>query len=222
MNLAICVSGKYDPVFEDRGTKKILEDYFGGKVFTGTWDTDTENEGKVDHLFAVPNMHYHPGVEHESTPPPAYNQFVKNGKAAQENWKWRTLQILIHAGMMFCVPPSYDMIIRTRFDVRIDTSLDVRNFLSQSYEENIPVGFQTPKFRPETISKLDVLKKGHNRENQYLPDHLIMHRRKSFDPFYVNEMHLTKNLLPAEYGWYQSLCVYDDDHISILGFAGVK
>lgn len=117
----------------------------------------------------------------------------------------QTKQILMHSYMLDLLPPQYDMIVRTRYDIKlIDNSIDFNGLITKSYDNNHAIGlakrFATnPKmFDPKNTT-------WHRYWEQYLMDLIMFHPRKLFDKELMLSLHENQKLLAAEFGWYQVL-----------------
>jgi hypothetical protein len=86
-----------------------------------------------------------------------------------------------------------------------------------------PVGFMIRPNRGQSIHEdLPVSTNKDDDWYQFLPDALIFHRKEQYNVDYVYELHEQKNLLPAEWGWYQIMSKpYGDIHTSVHGGADV-
>lgn len=117
-----------------------------------------------------------------------------------------TKQILGHADLYEKVKKlnkGYDRFIRTRWDVCIQENVDFTTFLEQS--ETGPIGFQFPVGNhpyPDFGESPRLVSVG---SDQFLSDHLIIHHKDHFDPELVYKLHKDKQLLPGEWGWYQTM-----------------
>lgn len=192
MKVAVCLGGLLRGKVEEN--IEIMKQVFPYDFFLSTWDTverfppfqniKTYKEPAPfkDHLI------FHPNEEKRS-------QMIHHHK-----------QIISHAYMLDDLPSDYDMIVRIRYESRINTTIDWKSFLDCSYNENIPIGFghvldfnQVKKITyGDKGSRTTVLGKGLN-------DAIIMHPRKLFNSEKVFELYKNDELKLAEGGWWQIL-----------------
>jgi hypothetical protein len=128
-------------------------------------------------------------------------------------------QILGYADLISKVPQDYDMYIRARWDTGVSTLVDFTPWTKVALEQG-PVGFMTRSNRGHTLHDFIQLSKNidhtthdHIRSSKifptyddwyhYMPDILIFHAPGAFDPGKAKILHEEKNLLPAEWGWWQ-------------------
>ena len=244
MKVAVCFSG----ICRGKVQRNLeaLRKHFPYDYFFSTWEGREEEAKKllpgVEILtFPEPKMHYHPVIdipeELVSTPKmKAYRQKFSNG-AYGPPMKTRTLnhtkQILAHTYQLQQLDPSYDMIIRVRYDVFVSDQVDFKPFVEDSYNSNLAIGFGVRGSRHSTIHKFKEVEKiypnemNHNTVSHdwgwYLMDPLIFHPRKLFDVDRTLKLHEDKKLMAAEWGWYQVLSKpYGDTHRSIYGGAQIE
>lgn len=223
MKIAVCASGlirtgSLENVFR-------IAEHLGGDPFFATWSSETQEEDNERVIrFDEPIMHYDPSIENADDLPESYRKQYRKNLAIQNGWMHRTKQILGHAYQLNTVPKSYDMIVRVRYDTVFCSSLKINNLIEESYKENKAIGFYVPKGRNKVfLCELQKHEKTHHRCFEHLVDHLIVHPRKMFDIDRTIQLHNTKRLLVAEWGWWQVLSQpYDSNHESYLGFAGVN
>lgn len=236
MKVAVCISGLCrGKVQRNLG---LLKEHFPYDYFYGTWkgresDMNLHLKGVDFFAFPEPKMHYHPILDVEEMISPKLVALKKQlqdcrkiGPGTKQRVAEHTKQIIAHAYMLELIDPSYDMIIRTRYDVVLSMKVDFTEYLTRSYEENRAVGFGT---RQQRHRDLDSFKEIHREYPDgkrdmsqdwgwYLMDPLIFHPRKLFDTKRVWQLHNDKKLLPAENGWYQILSQpYSDNHLSVYG-----
>jgi len=119
-------------------------------------------------------------------------------------------QVVAHALAVkdFCSSKDYDIIIRCRYDITIDPALKshIKHFCEHTYDYWAPHGFHT--FNDEgTFSNMVKPKKVvMTIEGKDLRDFIIIHRADLFDYNRVFYMYDRKILMPAELGWWQTLC----------------
>lgn len=231
MKPAICISGV--PRGEYQKNIEILQNYFPYDFFFATWKNE---EVAYDNCFyfTPPEMHYNPGFEFKCAEPVNFKDKNERKRARRKPnlWLHRTKQILIHDKLLNKIPAEYDMIIRARFDTKIDITRsfsEIEHLLIHAYEKNRSVGFCTPKHgNQRALKSLTKLSPSHLRSVEYHLDHMIFHRRDLWNSSRVAILHNTKCLIGAEYGWYQILSqpytedIYNPNHDSYIGFAGIN
>ena len=240
MKTAICVSGIC------RGNVaqnvQLLRDAFpDADLFFGSWKgqekTLIENEITNFFVFDEPVMHYHPIKDISDSEIKSPKLKIKKYKKCNEKWYYEktshhTKQILIHDMMLQNIDVSYDMIIRSRFDTVVSTSVIFKEYIKKSYDDNMAIGFG---MRPIRFKNFNVVRKipkiypdGKNELiNQdwgwYLMDPLIFHPRSLWNHKRVSFLHENKKLKAAEWGWYQILSEpYKDTHICAYGGAQIE
>lgn len=242
MKIAVCISGicRGDV---SRNINALKNRFPTADFFYGTWKGREEGMANIPgkpkfFTFDEPEMHYHPLTDQEpdfikNYGPKInsqYKQFRLKPKMI-ERTKHHTKQILAHAYMLQEIDPSYDMIVRARFDTWVTPQVNFNPCLIDSYEMKRSIGFGVRGSRHRDINKLKDVPKVYPDENYtgsqdwgwYLMDPLIMHRRDTFDIDYALQLHRDKKLLPAEWGWYQVLSEpFGDNHRSIYGGAQIE
>lgn len=242
MKLAVCISGICRGNV-DRNINALKNRFPLADFFYGTWKGREEGMANIPgrpkyFKFDEPKIHYHPILDQDEETASQYgpklvaqhSNFRKDPKMA-ERTKHHTKQILAHAYMLEQLDPEYDMIIRARFDTWVTPHVNFNPYLIDSYEMKRAIGFGVRGTRHKDINKLkDVPKVYPDKDYQgshdwgwYLMDPLIMHPRELFNIEHALELHETKKLLPAEWGWYQVLSQpYGDNHRSVYGGAQIE
>jgi len=212
MKVAICVGGVVypdsKPLMDALKNKFPQYDFFFG-VWKGREDDISnklkawsfeEHEPKYHPYFDVniPGMSRKIGAIRQKMK--AHPEMPMIAKAFHQ-----TKQILMHSYMLDLLPPQYDMIVRTRYDIKlIDDSIDFNGLIARSYDNNHAIGLakrfpQNPKmFDPKNTT-------WHRYWEQYLMDLIMFHPRKLFDKELMLSLHENQKLLAAEFGWYQVL-----------------
>lgn len=159
-------------------------------------------------------------------------QQVESGKLDPNSWtatKYQNgnKQILSHAYLVQSIPPEYDMIIRVRYDTVISTVVDFASWLDISFNTQSAVGFAImPRGKVRRKYSLNKLVRASTSNEvlgqTFLMDHLIMHPRNIFDVERVKKLHTDKQLLPHEFGWWQTLSFPHNNHTNIHGGAGIE
>jgi hypothetical protein len=213
MKVAVCVGGLVYPDSESRMAalrrKFPKYDFFFG-VWKGRENALSQKLGAWS--FDEHKPEYHPYFD-VNIPGMSKKIFIIRKKMKdnpgmpmiEKSWH-QTKQILMHSHMLDKLPPEYDMIVRTRFDINIaDDRLDLEGFVKESYNERRATGFTKSWFkkRPRIFRT-----KGSDRHDlweQYLMDLILMHPRELFAKERMWDLHRRKELLASEFGWYQVL-----------------
>ena len=128
----------------------------------------------------------------------------------------QTKQIMMHSHMLDMIPPEYDMIVRTRFDIKFidNNNIDWEALIEKSYNENRAIGI-AKKFphMPQMFDPKGDPKWGWRLWEGYVMDLIMFHPRKLFDKELMLSLHESQTLLAAEFGWYQILSQpFSDNH----------
>lgn len=216
MKTALCLSGRWNEFCDQKWIERTQKLIPHDRMFTGTW---TGQQFLANYYFDEPTNEYHPVFDTE----PYYDgashlrrhEFPKIIKAYEEegirhdqlkmayssaNWH---KQLLIHNEMMKSIPPEYDMIIRTRFDVIVSDAIPWDELLQRSHEDMIPIGFNCMNYYG--THGYNELKEMGNETIYYINDALIMHPRDCWNTDLVDSLYKNKQLKSAEEGWYQIL-----------------
>lgn len=120
------------------------------------------------------------------------------------------------------IPDDYDLIMRTRWETMVSKKFNYNRYKQIAIDKG-PIGFMIRPNRNQSIDgDLEVSKDKSDDWFQFLPDALIFHKKEQFNTKLVRELHVQKNLLPAEWGWHQILSKpYGDIHTSVHGGAHV-
>lgn len=237
MKIAVCFSGIVRGNIERN--IKSAKMHFGDNVFFSTWKGLARD--KFDDLgcsyFDEPKIHYNPWMECEvESPHPKYKAYKRDflsGKSMNSKLVHASKQIVGHAHQLkHQVPEEYDLIVRTRWDTFISKNVDFKEYIKYAYEEEASVGFSIRGNRHSNVHRMVEIPKVYPKKKQdgsvsndwgwWLNDNLIIHHRNRFDSDKVFDMYENKQLLPAEYGWYQVLSQPKDDHLSIYGGACIE
>jgi len=251
MKVAVCLSG----ICRGKVQRNLqeLRKHFPYDYFFSTWEGREEEAkkllpGEEILTFPEPKMHYHPVIDipEELVTTPKMRIHRKNYNAGQYsnrtdgygvNMRTRTLnhtkQILAHAYQLQTLDPSYDMIIRVRYDVLVSDKVDFTKYLNDSYNNREAIGFGVRGTRHKTIHAFKEVEKVYPNEmtpshvshdwGWYLMDPLIFHPRSMFDIGRTLKLHEEKKLMAAEWGWYQILSKpYGDNHRCIYGGAQIE
>lgn len=220
MKVAVCVGGL---VYQDSYPlmKKLQKKFPRYDFFFGVWKgRENEVSRKLNAWsFEEHDPTYHPYFDVDiDTMPPKIEKIRENLTAHPEapmvaKAFHQTKQILLHSYMLDMLPPEYDMIVRTRFDVNlIDDSIDFEGLIAESYENNYAIGF-SKRFgmHPNMFDPKDT--NFHQWWDGFLMDVFMVHPRKLFNKEIMMSLHEQQKLLAAEFGWYQVLSQpYGDTH----------
>jgi len=229
MKIAVCVNGIYRDkinIHPDILDQKRREIFPTADFYYHTWESDVDRIPKKyqEKLFYCkePKMTYHPVSD--TNYPCKHGKFerYREKNIFHNKTQHGSKQILGYADLISKIPNDYDIIIRTRFDVEI-ANTDYSKYLEIAKNKG-PVGFMIRPAKGHEINKVyDVPKDDPNADwYGYLPDQLIMHSPKHFDPNFVFDLHAQKNLLPVEWGWYQVMSEpYGYIHSSFWGICSI-
>jgi len=223
MKIAVCASG----LIRTGSLQNVIAiaNHIGGDPFFSTWNSEPLEKTNTDVIrFEEPILHYDPSIENSNGFPESYLAQYNKSLAIRSGWIHRTKQILGHSYQLNTISSSYDMIVRVRYDTVFCPTIDITELIQESYRQKKAIGFYVPKGKnSKYLCDLQKHEETHNRRLEHLVDHLILHPRKMLDTDYVIELHNSKRLLVAEWGWWQILSQpYGSNHDSYLGFAGVK
>lgn len=221
MKVAVCFSGLVGPDASEnvnRFRKSVPYD-----CFFGHW-SGREALGGVDSIELVePELHYNPANGFVGDVPFGYKYFIRNGLADRPEWEHRTKQIMAHAMMCDLLPEQYDVVIRARYDTIVDPNIDIDYWARLAFGQRRAIGFYVPKGQnSKYLQNAYVNEPDHPRALEHLPDHMIIHPRCLMNSELVFSLHELRQLIVAEWGWYQVLSLpFGKNHLSILGKAGV-
>lgn len=237
MKTAICISGICRGNVA-KNIESVRRNFPNCDVFYATWidketDISTLLPGVRYNLYKQPKLNYHPIADIKELPAPKIRiqreKLLRKeySKQWRERTKHHTKQILIHDYLLKDIPSDYDMIIRSRFDTFIVDTVNINSYLKRSYKENIAIGFGTRDSRHPDINIIREVPRVYPDGKDtnisqdwgwYLMDPLIIHPRKLWNHKLVTELHNSKKLAAAEFGWYQILSQpYSDSHVSVYG-----
>lgn len=238
MKVAVCVSGI--PKGNVQEYLERMKYHFPYTYFFSTWEDQLDSAMKkipntIIYSWPEPEMHYHPVIDLVGKPKNIkllkFQENFETGKfgtVMKNRTQHHTKQILGHAYLVNFIPPEYDMILRIRYDTWLSKKVDFHEYLNQSYNQRIAIGFGTRTLRHKNIDKFYEVPKIYPEDFSdpelshdwayYLMDPLIMHPRELFDTKYVWKLHKEKKLMPAEWGWSQILSEpYNYNHLSVYG-----
>jgi hypothetical protein len=227
MKTALCITGIYRPwvnppipyLIEEM--KKILNPT---DVYYHTWSEYKDKTPFDVHHCPEPVLNYHP-VD-DVTVECLHGKFIKykENKLFRNKTFHRNKQLLGYADLMSKIPDDYDLIIRARWETIVSNKFNYKKYMDIALEKG-PVGFMIREKRkqPQTVhDDFKVSKDIYEDWFQFLPDALIFHKKEQYNIDLVKTLHKQKNLLPAEWGWYQILSKpYGTIHTSVHGGAHV-
>lgn len=236
MKIALCLSGIYRGSI-DSNIRLFKYHFSDADIFMSTWSNIKAPNHIIKH--EEPVISYHPYIEclKESKAPKyqAYKNIGWNGKGQMnaDRTKHHTKQIIAHALLLNEINniKSYNLVIRLRYDTVLSRQVSFKQYLEKSYCENRAIGFGTRLSRHKNFNILSEVPKIYPDGKQdvsqdwgwYLMDPMIIHKPEKFNSDLVFSLNHSKQLLPAEYGWYQVLSEpYGDDHISVYGGAQIE
>lgn len=244
MKIAFCVSGiprsgvgnkeQQNEDFE-RDLQSHKKAFPTADFYYGTWQQYESDALKIIPknseftTFEEPKMFYHPfydipdELKHSIRLKNIVEKYKTITDERQDRYRHQTKQILSHAFMLdyFDLKDNYDIILRSRYDTYIYESANFRPILDQVYLNKSAIGFALPKNAPfNTLKKL--ARKDKNCY-KFLFDSLIIHSNEVFDTENVYDLHEKGELLPCEFGWYQTMSMpYDDNHECYTGWANAN
>lgn len=214
MKVAICIGGLVypDTIPQMKKLKNRFPEY---DFFYGVWRGRENVISNSLNAWAFEEFEptYHPYLDIDPTGlPPTFGIIKEKMKNRADMalipkaWH-QTKQILMHSHMLNGIPPEYDMIIRTRYDIDLfDNTINFEKFVNQSYHHNQAIGFaQGFSAHPSPLFDPKPQPKWYKTWDGYLMDLVIMHPRHMFNHELVQSLHEQKKLLAAEWGWYQIL-----------------
>ena len=240
MKVAVCYSGLCEAK-DWNLTSQSVKHHFDYPTFYSTWGSCERFMPDVKYTsYVEPTMEYHPIEDiHKKLLPPKlqYNKkkMAKEAPGYGPHYKTvtrnQTKPILSHAHQLDELDSSFDMIVRVRFDTYLSPKVDFTEYLHKAYNEHVAIGFGTRVTRHPNLYEFEEIDHIYpdRRKNlsqdwaYYLMDPLILHRRDMFKVGMAWRYHDQKELLPAEYGWYQMLSApYNSNHLSIYGGAQLE
>lgn len=227
MKIAVCISGQVRNSNQE-AVNKLKTVFPTADFYYHTWKglNVSKTLNSIDILRChEPSIDYHTILDIDDCKNQKFNFYKDNPNKIHKKFLHASKQILAHAFLVCQLKQNYDIIIRTRWDVKVSKEVDFFPYLEIAYDQG-PVGFHTRSKRGDDIHKpyiVDKNKLGPDglpdpRWYSYLPDVLIMHKPIHFNTDYVYELHENKKLMAAEWGWYQTMSEpYNDHHTSVRG-----
>jgi hypothetical protein len=225
MKIAIGISGLYRNNVGGNGVRRrpvsvssnLLEmkNKFKADMYYHTWDTELNKiplEYRSGNFFTTPEpiMEYHPIFDPKPTRSPKHHWYRRT-KTDGDKTLHGNKQIIGYSNLFDKIPNDYDLYIRTRWDCSINPNFDFESWYDVALNEG-PVGFM---IRTSGLNKYDFRNtKGHmvpktediNQHTDWfeqLADNLIIHTREQLDTSLVYDLHEQRQLLGAEWGWWQ-------------------
>ena len=220
MKIAVCVSGQQRKTTIDRSIlDSRMEEAFSSvdaDFYYHTWVDNVLYDYPKMHKQAQPKIDYHPvlDVKHKA----GVILEEKRKKKKSEKFQHASKQILAHAYLCDNLNHKYDMIVRLRWDLYFSEKLDYKKLLEKSYEEGVHgYGYQAGMDHNLLNNPVKLIKTS-RRSDGMLTDNCIFHKPEWFDTSYVYKLHEDKELLPAEWGFYQTMSEpFNDHHTNFLG-----
>lgn len=230
MKIAVCISGAARSGVPNRNLRlnyeRLNEVLPNVDFYFGCWkgyerQINTYFPDKNVFLFDEPKIDYHPFIDIPGNQSKKYqktrNQAITN-KTFQETSRHQTKQILAHAYLIDSIDLQYyDIIIRARYDTIVYHKAHFNPYILDCFESKRPIGFAT-LLKGNFMNPIEQINNDYT--SQFLFDQLIIHRADMFDTTNVYTLSETKNLMPAEFGWWQVLSKpYENKHRCISGWA---
>jgi len=200
MKVAVCFSGLPRGNYKENIAeyRKVFPDY---DFFFSTW-RGHEIEGEKYTIYQEPESDY---LERGANS--IKYEWIK--EKTRQGYK----QIIGHAlQLTLDVPKEYDMIVRCRYDVTINTEIDWISEVKKCYERNFVFGISCgdAEIGDNSYWKNKIEK---TMTNNQLADLLIFHKRHLFSSPRVFELYEKRLLQPCENGWFQAFPdVYIKNH----------
>ena len=212
MKVAVCVGGLLYPETEEL-MDNLQNKFPNYDFFFGVWKgrENATSDKLCAWSFEEHEPKYHPYFDVDIPDmAPKIKLIRKNLRAHPEmpmipRAFHQTKQILMHSYMLDKLPQDYDMIIRTRYDIKsFDPSIDFECFVEESYNSDVAIGFAKTWFTdPKVLNNKTT--PYHRLWEGYLMDIFLLHPRKLFKRELMMSLHEQQKLLAAEFGWYQVL-----------------
>lgn len=229
MKIGIFVSSQIRGSVENlrRNLFLLKEAFPTGELILGIWDYQ-ENQAysyldlvKEIMIIKEPVIHYDPYIDNPNAL--SNYQYQKKLKSPNERHKHQTKQILAHNKLMHHYRKKYDVIIRARWETVVAFTINFLPYVREAIEDAKTISISTRMdyhreiFRIGEFTSSEYPYMNHrnsktgrvflaNADNQMLLDNgILIHRSEDWNVDLVDELHSTKKLLAAEFGWYQVL-----------------
>lgn len=222
----------------------VLSDAFPDAEFCyATWNTEYEKRkefcdsltGNLE-LFEEFDIGYEPYLDNPDAVKD-YQYYKKYNDPNPPRHRHQTKQILLHNELIKKYGHRYDVIVRTRWDSTASPFIDFMPYVKEAYDTPAMV---TLMGRPTLNNKMCGI---YDRCNSNFPYHLyyfgdghikyvnvaethmvsdsglIIHKTDDWNCDLVDELHNTKKLLAAEFGWWQVL-VDGTSHHNWVNYTG--
>ena len=203
--IAVCVSGLAREGYKE--ALQIAKKVFPYATFYMQWKGYPKPDVPNCLLIDEPVYDYHNLLDTKTKPNcPVWTRYTKkpNGKIFRrsgllEKTKNNSKQIIAHYRLVKSLPSKYKTIIKFRYDTLLSTKVNFAPFIERAQNGEV-IGFSGSVLGKDVDSPLKEL----GKKNWYLLDHMIFHPREKLQN--IDKLFQNKNLLGAEWGWYQVLC----------------
>lgn len=229
MKIGVFVSSQIrGEVKKIRRNLNLLKDAFPtGELILGIWDYQEEQahiySDLVKEILIIkePVIHYDPYIDNPNAL--ANWQYQKKLKSPNERHKHQTKQILAHNELMNRYGKEYDIIIRARWETVVGFTINFLQYVKEALDDDRVIAISTRMDYHREILSIGEFSSSeylymHHRnsetgkaylaqaDNKMLLDNgILIHKSQDWSVDLVNELHSTKKLLAAEFGWYQVL-----------------
>lgn len=204
----------------------LLDSFDNSELVFGVW-TYQKNYGELlekysDKIVYVeePVIHYSPYIDNPTAI--MHYQYQKKLKNPDERHQHQTKQILIHNELMKKYGMNYDVIVRSRYDTTICPFINFNLFINECYEKPTTIAISTRSDYHNSILSIGEVASNYypymNHRNEktnsikcietaemLLDNGVLIHRSSDWNSDLVEKLHTNKNLLAAEFGWWQIL-----------------
>jgi hypothetical protein len=209
MTIAVCVSGISSRVPEYKKVIELQKKVFPYEFFFQQWKGYPKPDFENCLFTQEPTWDYHVITEAKVKPEcKIYERYIgPRGKIKRKGlgsqFRYSANQIISHAQLVDSLPAEYTHIIKCRFDTLVSTKVNFQKYIDMLLD-GWNIGFYTSgKNNPTPEHTLIEYDHTGPRCKWRLFDHLLFHPRERLKN--VFEMKEKKELLGAEWGWYQLL-----------------
>lgn len=208
--IAVCVSGLAREGYQE--ALEIAQKVLPYDFFYMQWKGYPEPDVSDCHFFDEPEYNYHNLLETKYKPDCAiWKRYTKNpgGKIFRkpgllEKTKHNSKQTLAHYWLVNKLPEQYTTIIKLRYDTLLSTKVDFDPLIEKAIEGTVVgIAGSAPGKDIDTPLHIHGYKDCRRCTGPYLWDHIIFHPRRKLKN--VEKWFNEKNLMGAEWGWYQVL-----------------
>lgn len=253
MKVAVCYSGQIRGTYERNIARfrSILPkaDFFFSSWEN---QRQNDPFGIINRFYKEPKATYNPAAKHQRKYVKLLRKF-RNGEIDRQDYpvRWKKMtnkqieeemtcvlegrnksfhhmkQHLAHAMMVrdFIQGNEYDIVIRTRYDCIVfpEFKLFAEEFCNQVYKTGNAMGFHDNNRKKTLDHSLKPKRWLENNRGRDLNDFIVIHRADLFDPDRTFYLYDTKQLQPAEGGWYQTCCEpYNTSGVTVAGFCRLE